>query len=281
MSILDWPDVLRAVGIDVYERPGWRTNQPLGPLQGLRAYYWHHDASPPGPSPGAWDWITSSYDAANPSAQTWLSYDGQWRFVGSGVAYHAGVTANSSDWNHTVGLETDHTVNEGYTKHQLDVIHRGFAAIAKHEGRGADFVTFHKVEARPIGRKTDPYLSIGRSPDDQSTWNAELNEQRGIIQAIIDGTQPKELFTVAQYEDIIAAIKAVSDKVDKLPLSVQQITSTVDNKPYSASQFLQSINEHTVDTQIRVRGVDKDKGEPHENYDMLQDILGQVSAPKG
>lgn len=188
MSILEWPDVLRSVGINVYERPGWRNNQPLGPLQGLRKIYWHHDGSPTGSSPGAWDWITSAYDLANPSAQMWLSYDAQWRFVGSGVAYHAGVTVDPTDWHTTVGLETDHTNNEEYTALQRDVLHRGFAAICKHEGRNADFITFHKLEARPLGRKVDPYLTMGNSPDDQSTWTAELVEQRSIIQSIINGT---------------------------------------------------------------------------------------------
>jgi hypothetical protein len=113
---------------------------------------------------------------------------GQWRFVGSGVAYHAGVTRNPNDWHTTVGLETDHTVNEKYSQQMLDSLHRGFAAIAKHEGRNADFVTFHKIEATPRGRKTDPYLRLDNgSADDQSTWDAELAEQRGIIQGLITG----------------------------------------------------------------------------------------------
>lgn len=185
MSILVWPEALRVAGLSVYERPGWRTNQPLGPLRGLNKIYWHHDASPVGNSPGAWDWITSSYDTKQPSAQLWMDYDGQWRFVGSGAAYHAGVTVNPSDWNTTVGLETDHTINEPYSVKMLDSLHRGFAAICRAEGRGADFVTFHKWEARPLGRKTDPYL--GGDPGDTSLWAGQLANQRSIVQGIING----------------------------------------------------------------------------------------------
>lgn len=189
MSILDWPDVLRAAGLDVYERPGWRTNQPLGPLRGLRALYWHHDGSPAGPSEGAWNWITQSYDAAQPSAQLWCSYTGQWRFVGSGIAYHAGSSRHPNDWCETVGLETDQTYNEVYSPALLDSIQRGFAAIAKHEGRDASLVTFHKIEAVPRGRKADPYLRTDNGdPFDESTWDDELAEQRRIIQGHIDGT---------------------------------------------------------------------------------------------
>jgi hypothetical protein len=189
MSILDWPDVLRAAGLDVYERPGWRTNRPLGPLHTpLRVIYWHHDGSPAGTSPGAWDWITSSYDAQNPSAQLWMDYAGRWQFVGSGIAYHAGASRYPNDWQETVGLETDHTNGEVYSPAMMDSLHRGFAAIAAHEGRGADFVTFHKIEAVPRGRKVDPYLRTdGGSADDQSTWDAELAEHRAAVQAIIDG----------------------------------------------------------------------------------------------
>jgi hypothetical protein len=68
---------------------------------------------------------------------------------------------------------------------------KGFAAIAKHEGRNADFVTFHKMEAVPKGRKVDPYLrGNDGSPDDQSTWQDELDTCRAAIQSLIDGTGP-------------------------------------------------------------------------------------------
>lgn len=188
MSILEWPDVLRAAGLEVFERSGWRGNQPLGPLKGLRVIYWHHDASGKGPSPGAWGWICNSYDAKQPSAQLWMDTTGKWYFCGSGVAYHAGTGRVAGDWNTTVGLETDHTKDEIYPPGMLSSIQRGFAAICKHEGRNADFITFHKIEAVPRGRKVDPYLRTdGGSADDQSSWDNELAQQRAIIQGIING----------------------------------------------------------------------------------------------
>ena len=188
MSILDWPDALRSVGLPVLERPGWRTNRPKGnlssPLQGV---FWHHDATPSGATPGGWGWIQQSYDAGNPSAQIWVDYVGQWRFAGSGYASHAGVVRGPLTSSNCVGIESDHTANEAYSPTSLASIRRGLAAVCKVEGRNSDFVTFHKIEATPQGRKQDPWFKPGF---DYSVWRQELAQERIIIQGYINGAVP-------------------------------------------------------------------------------------------
>lgn len=184
MSILQWPDALRGAGCSVFERPGWRNNQPQGGLSSpLKGLFWHHDATPAGSTPGGWGWICQSYDAGQPSAQLWMDIVGQWRFAGSGYASHAGVVGGSLSSKNCVGLETDHTSGENYTSAQTESLHRGFAAICKVEGRGSDFITFHKIEASPHGRKQDPWFKPGF---DYAEWQRELGVERRVIQNYID-----------------------------------------------------------------------------------------------
>ena len=51
MILATWmADTLRAAGVDVEEWPGWDERTRPGAFL-PRAVMWHHDASPPGPSP--------------------------------------------------------------------------------------------------------------------------------------------------------------------------------------------------------------------------------------
>lgn len=164
MGILNWPDYLRAAGIPVAEHNNWRTNRPLGNLPDRPKIVWHHDASPPGPSPGALDWIIGAYNRQDASAQIWVGYDGIWHFVGSGVAWHTGaVLPGMPDNFSAVGVETDETVGENWSVALLDSLRRGTAAIAAAEGYDPDdWLHFHKTICKPVGRKSDPEgLSLG------------------------------------------------------------------------------------------------------------------------
>ena len=186
MSILQWPNALRAKGLSVYVRPGWETNRPIGNLiEPLAGVFWHHDATPKGETPGGWEWIKSAYDAGNPSAQIWLDYRGQWRFAGSGKAHHAGVVRGSLDSSNCPGVEWDHTINEPIPPELLRSIQIGFAAICEVEKQDASFMTMHKIEAFPRGRKQDPWLSeLSNNPQN---WDQELIGQRAVIRQIMQG----------------------------------------------------------------------------------------------
>lgn len=211
MSLTEWPDVLRTsphFPYPVRVLNNFATNRPQGNLRSLDGVFWHHDASQPGPSPGDVDWLITEYNAGRPSAQILVSYDGTWNFVGSGYASHAGTVRGKFGNPNTVGIETDHTINEQMSPRLKDSMERGLAVIANHEGRSADFVMFHKIEAIPRGRKVDPYFS--GEPNDQTHWDDELVAERGIIQnhilTIQSGKvpQPEEgIVTQAQFDQFM------------------------------------------------------------------------------
>lgn len=185
MGIKQWPAALRAANVTVREVNGFPGNDRGRPMP-LRpaGVFWHHDASPAGPSPGSLGWITNSYNSGSPSAQIWVDRAGCWYFVGSGYASHAGVVRGPLTSANCIGIETDHTI-EPMAPALLHSMRRGLAAVCRLEGRRADFVTFHKIEATPRGRKIDPYF--GGNANDTSKWDAELARERMIINGLIDG----------------------------------------------------------------------------------------------
>jgi len=185
MAIESWPAALRAHGIPVQTHNNFPNNKPSGSLPSkVASFFWHHDATPAGPTPGGLDWMINSYNARQPCAQIWIDTKGVWHFVGAGIASHAGVVKGNLTNQNSVGAETDHTVNETYPTVQLDSIRKGVAVCAIQEGRNADFLTFHKIEAAPFGRKQDPWFD--KESNNQNLWGAELGRERGIVQRYIN-----------------------------------------------------------------------------------------------
>lgn len=154
--ILWLPGVLRAVGLDVVEHPGWTTRglsmaRPFVP----RAVVWHHDASAPGDSPGVPDYMIRNYATA--AAQCWVDRAGRWHLIASGRAPHTGaVRPGMPDNTTSIGVETDHTTGEDWPPALLASLRRGTAAILRHLGVGPDALHFHRTICAPPGRKTDP-----------------------------------------------------------------------------------------------------------------------------
>lgn len=179
MSILNWPDYLRAAGIQVQEHNNWRNNRPLGNLSDRPKIVWHHDASPVGPSPGALDWIINAYNRQDASAQIWVGYDGIWHFVGSGIAWHTGAVLPGMPDNYSaVGIETDETTGETWSSALLDSLRRGTAAIMAAEGMDPDsYLHFHKTICKPPGRKSDPE-------------GLDLGSERRTVRAYMSGKNP-------------------------------------------------------------------------------------------
>lgn len=190
MSLDQWPAAFRAAGLSVQLHNGFpNTSKPQGSLNSpLASLYIHHDATPAGPTPGALNWIIDSYNSGSPSAQLWLDTSGIWHFCGAGVASHAGVVRGGLTNKNSVGVETDHTVNETYPAPMMASLLKGCAVACKVEGRQADFITFHKIEASPRGRKQDPWLS--QASNTQANWDKELADFRAKVQLLLSAGIP-------------------------------------------------------------------------------------------
>lgn len=166
--LTDLADILRSAGVEVqemkytrgpYEGRSWKhvgfNGQGLTEFRGVML---HHDASPPGDSPGALDWCM--YMEIAPAAAIWVDRRGKWFVYAAGLSNHAGVGSsalapNSTGNQYYLGIETDHTTGERWPKAQLDSIRRGIAAIMKAYNLDPKVaLEFHKTYAP--GRKDDP-----------------------------------------------------------------------------------------------------------------------------
>lgn len=166
--LTDLADILRSAGVEVqemkytrgpYEGRSWKhvgfNGQGLTEFRGVML---HHDASPPGDSPGALVWCM--YMEIAPAAAIWVDRRGKWFLYAAGLSNHAGVGSsalapNSTGNQYYLGIETDHTTGERWPKAQLDSIRRGIAAIMKAYNLDPKVaLEFHKTYAP--GRKDDP-----------------------------------------------------------------------------------------------------------------------------
>ena len=188
MSVCDWPDVLRAAGVDVKVHPEV-LRLSHGDLRDCNIV-WHHDASPPGDSPGALDWMISSWDIA--SAQIWVDRRGVWHFISYGIAWHAGAVNDSAfdNW-HAAGIETDHTTGEEWPAAQLEALRKGTAACLAHERKSSANLAFHKTICVPVGRKSDPD-------------GLDLRAERAAVQALIN--TPSATTSAITQEDFLMAL---------------------------------------------------------------------------
>ena len=189
MSLSEWPAALRSagIGVTVHNEVGRLSN---GRLQDFNVM-WHHDASPPGDSPGALNWMKSNFSVS--SAQIWVDRAGTWHFISYGVAWHAGrVNDRRFDNYRSVGIETDHTTGESWPAVQLDSLRRGTAVALKHEGKSSQSLGFHKSMCVPIGRKQDPY-------------GLDLGSERSNVQALITaGIHAPQIATKSEEEFLMA-----------------------------------------------------------------------------
>lgn len=176
MLITDYPDIIRGEGLGVTVTPGF-AGRSHGDIKRNPPYIvWHHDASPPGPTPGVLGWMTSNWD--NASANIWIDYNGRWYFVGAGVSYHAGATLPGMPTNQTsIGIETDYTVGEKISWNLYDSLRRGTAAIFRAKNQSVSDLHFHKTICKPVGRKSDP-------------WGMDLFTERAAVAKLMAGAHP-------------------------------------------------------------------------------------------
>ncbi len=155
---LDWlPEVLRAAGMTVVLHEGWAGRASSGARFRPTAVVWHHDASPPGDSPGVPRYMARELDAGRAGAQCWVDRQGRWHIVAAGIAYHAGRTRRGAPGNgDSIGVETDHTTGEEWPDPLLRSLRVGTAAILRHLAVTEAALEFHATICDPPGRKTDP-----------------------------------------------------------------------------------------------------------------------------
>lgn len=214
---------LRASGIKVIEHPGWRTRRMVDGPFAPKGIVFHHDASGPGRSPGVESQVFRSTRPGLEGAllsQFWVDYDGNWRVLGNGRAWHAGtgsgwgvIRANMGNVD-AIGVETDHTVNEAWPAGQFSSIRKGMAAICREMGwnpavaivghreyaprrkvdpAGVDLFQFRREVAQMIkhpGTAPSPTPAPIKVPLAEKEWFQMANLTPGVhaeIAAIVDG----------------------------------------------------------------------------------------------
>jgi hypothetical protein len=169
------PDVLRAAGLTVKTYDGWKGRG--GGFTDLSSVVWHHDASPPGDSPGVPAYMIRQIDAGRAGAQLWVDRRGVWHVVAAGKVSHAGKVRPGMPGNsNSLGIETDHTTGERWPTVQLASLRHGTAAILRRLGTDASGLHMHKTICDPPGRKVDPD-------------GLDLHTERGRI-AVLMATRP-------------------------------------------------------------------------------------------
>jgi hypothetical protein len=149
------PDVLRAAGLTVKTYDGWKGRG--GGFTDLGSVVWHHDASPPGDSPGVPAYMIREIDAGRPGGQLWVDRRGVWHVIAAGKVSHAGKVRRGMPGNsNSLGVETDHTTGETWPVPQLTSLRRGTAAILRRLGQDSGGLHMHKTICDPPGRKVDP-----------------------------------------------------------------------------------------------------------------------------
>ena len=176
MLITAYPEIVRREGLAVEVVGGFSSRSHGEFRRNPPAIVWHHDASPPGPSPGVLNWMISNWDTA--SANIWVDFYGKWWFVGAGVAWHAGAVLPGMPGNFdAIGIETDYTVGETISPKLYDSLRRGTAAIMRANKQPTSDLHFHKTICSPVGRKSDP-------------WALDLNIERTAVGKLISGNVP-------------------------------------------------------------------------------------------
>jgi hypothetical protein len=193
---------MRAAGVTVVEVPGYATRGWKDRTFTPTAVVWHHDASPPGDSPGVPTWMAEQLDGTGNGAHWWVSRSGVWWAVAALWCPHTGaVLPGMPDNDNAWGVETDHTTGEEWPTAQLVSMRRGTAVLLDVIGEDVTALHMHKTICKPKGRKVDPF-------------GIELDDEREAVRRTrtedIDMT-PEES---AQLSRIETALKTLTERKD-------------------------------------------------------------------
>jgi hypothetical protein len=201
--------VLRDADVPFVMMDGARTRGVRGRGLVVRGVVWHCTVTPPTMSDKrVAELLRDGHSTlSGPLSQVGVRRSGVWDIIALGRCNHNGY----GEWgNDSLGLEFYNTnMGEPFTAAQMETGERGTAAVLKHLGLPPAVTKGHK-ETDP-NRKTDP-----------RTVNMPAVRLR-----VHERMTNKELFTVGQYEDIVARLNALQSDVDALakkvmPLSTQQ-----------------------------------------------------------
>lgn len=163
MMLTDLADVIRAAGLTVIETPGWRT-RGHGQMTDVLGVTCHHTAgSAHGNAPSLTVVRDGRADLAGPLAHLLLARDGTVYVVAAGLCWHAGASRQPGYTNsHRIGIEAENTglASDPWPGVQITAYARLCAALARHYGFPVAEVLGHKETCSPVGRKTDPSLSM-------------------------------------------------------------------------------------------------------------------------
>jgi hypothetical protein len=192
----DAAELLRAAGLEVEEVGNWKTRTATGSgYVDMRGILWHHDASPPGDSPGALQWMLTQ----GPAANCWVDRYGKWFIYCGGVSYHAGT--GGPGWNipkdmgnqFLWGVETDHTTGEKWPEAQLSSLRKGTAALLlglKLDPKFNGGLLFHYSWTNGGIDGLPKFATYGRKNDPDGL---DLAAERAVVSGIMRdlGTNPK------------------------------------------------------------------------------------------
>lgn len=165
MRLTNAANILRAAGLRVVERPGWRNRDNGRDLRSARGLTVHHTAGSPNSSvEGELRVLEKGRPGlSGPISQFMVARDGTWYCVAAGAANHnkVGWAGPNSGYGNSdlIGVECQHSgAGEEWTDRQYGSVVRGVAALARGYGFRATRVAGHK-EHQP-GEKVDPSFSM-------------------------------------------------------------------------------------------------------------------------
>lgn len=161
MMLTNLADILRHAGLQVVERPDWKT-RGHGPMVDVKALVLHHTAGPAtGDAPSLGVVERGRPDLQGPLAQLFLARSGTWYVVAAGLCWHAGATFEPWQGNaHAIGIEAEATGRDAWPGPQYDSYVRGARALANHYVVPYARVLGHREVAKPAGRKQDPNFDL-------------------------------------------------------------------------------------------------------------------------
>lgn len=171
MRITGAATALRAAGLKVVERPGWKTRDNGRELTRVRGLTVHHTAGSRNSSvEGELRVIERGRPGLpGPISQFMVARDGTWYCTAAGAANHnkVGTAGPNKGYGNSylIGVECQHAgASEPWTDRQYDSLVAGVAALAKRYGFTTSTIAGHK-EHQP-GEKVDPSFSMNRFRSD-------------------------------------------------------------------------------------------------------------------
>jgi hypothetical protein len=205
-------DALRAAGLRVVERSGWRNRDNGRSLQSIRGLTVHHTAGSPSSSvSGELRVIEHGRPGlSGPISQFMVARDGTWYCTAAGSANHNKVGWDGPNKGYgnadLIGVECQHSgAGEEWTDRQYRSVVRGVAALARQYDFPASRVGGHK-EHQP-GQKVDPSFSMNNFRAAVARELTELEEEadmpsaKEIAKATVDEWRRRSVGAPAGQDD--------------------------------------------------------------------------------